>query len=144
MRVFVHENFEKNEEISESDIFEIKKRDKDNIYVFNKIGSGYLYIILAIEVDYGDKFGNDISIYSLENEFVQFSNIYKDESIECSSSQKELKIKEKLLLINSIYEKHSISDILLNKYIIIIPGGGIVIKINYFNNLKIYYKKQKI
>jgi len=51
---------------------------------------------------------------------------------------------ENLLLVNSIYEKEYFSDILLDKYIIIIPGGGIAIKLDSLNDFNIIYKKQKI
>lgn len=145
MRVFVHENYEKKDEINNSSVFNVQKKDNDNIYVFNKLESGFLYIILAIKVQTeNEEFKKEISIYSLERHIPNNLEIFSDENIECCSSDREPEMKENLLLINSIYENCDLNDILLDKYIIMLPGGGIVIKAEGYNSLAIIYNKQKI
>ena len=144
MRVFIHENNDKNEELKDGMVYQIKKNNKDVIYILNKKDSKYIYIIYSIKISpliFNEK---RVEIFNGENMLNKNNSNQIHKRLEWFAESNEKFAPENLLLVNSIYEKEYFSDILLDKYIIIIPGGGIAIKLDSLNDFNIIYKKQKI
>ncbi len=144
MRVFIHENNEKNKELKDGMGYQIIKSNEDVVYISNKKDSKYIYIIYSIQISplrFNEK---KVEIFNCENVLNKNNSNQIDESFEWVAESNEKFELANLLLVNSIYEKEYFSDILLDKYIIIIPGGGIALKLDSLNDFNIIYKKQKI
>ncbi|MCM1992086.1 hypothetical protein [Oceanirhabdus seepicola] len=144
MRVFIHENNEKNEELKDGMVCEIKKSNEDVVYILNKRDSKYIYIIYSIKISTLRFNEKRVEIFNSEDMLNKNNSNQIDKSLEWVAESNEKFSSENLLLVNSIYEKEYFSDILLDKYIIIIPGGGIAIKLDSLNDFNIIYKKQRI
>ncbi|WBW97899.1 hypothetical protein [Oceanirhabdus sp. W0125-5] len=144
MRVFIHENKEKNKELKDGMVYKINKSNEDIVYILNKKSSKYIYIIYSIQILPERLKNKRIQIFNNENMLNKKNGNSIDKNLEWVAQRDETLETEKLLLVNSIFEKEYFSDILLDKYIIIIPGGGIAIKLDSLNDFNIIYKKQKI
>lgn len=144
MRVFIHENNEKNKELEDVKVCKIKKSSEDIVYILNKENSRYIYIIYSIQVSGLKSNDKRVEVFTTESMWNENNTILIDKSLVCNSEMNKEFAPEDLLLSNSIFEKGYFSDILLDKYIIIIPGGGIAIKLDSFNDFNIIYKKLKI
>jgi len=144
MRVFIHENNEKNKELKDGMVYKIKKSDEDIVYILNKNNSKYIYIIYSIQILPLKLNEKRVEIFNSQNMLNKNNSNRIDKSLEWIAESNEKFAPENLLLVNSIYEKEYFSDILLDKYIIIIPGGGIAIKLDSLDDFNIIYKKQRI